>query len=174
MSNDPNPDPRPGRRRQTFNDLRDDYDDEFGQTRSPREAARRMVLGPAIAFIPIGVLGILGMLAAEAALLFENLDRALGGANFHIFNLVIGTVGVLLAIALFAMVIAGGANMMRLQRRWLALFAAYVVTGLALAGCYAILFFPFGIWGLVVLYRPDVREQFRRPAPPRDDGHDEL
>ena len=52
--------------------------------------------------------------------------------------------------------------------------SAALAGALALAGCYAILFFPFGIWGLVVLYRPDVREQFRRPAPPRDDGNGEL
>jgi hypothetical protein len=176
MSNDPNPnsDPRPDARRQTFNDVRDDFDDDFGRALSPREAARRMVLGPAIAFILIGVLGILGMIVAETALLVENLDRALNGRSRHVFNLTLGTFGVLLAMVLFGMVIAGGVNMMRLQRRWLSLFAAYVVTGLALAGCYAILFFPFGVWGLVVLYRPDAREQFGRSPPPRDDGHGEL
>jgi hypothetical protein len=175
MSNDPDrpsgPDPRD---RRTFNDLRDDYDDDFGRVLSPREAARRMVLGPAIAFEMIGTLGIVGMIAAEVALAAVNLDRALNGRSGNLFNLIIGTLGVLLAMALFGMVIAGGVNLMGLRRRWLALFAAYVVTGLALAGCYAILFFPFGIWGLVVLYRPDVREQFRRPAPPRDDDHGEL
>ena len=170
-------DPRPPREppaRRTYDDVRDDFDDEFGRVLSPREAALRMVLGPAIAFQMIGALGIVGMIVAEVALAALNLNRALNGRSTDLFILILGTFGVVLAMVLFGMVIAGGVNLMRLRRRWLALFAAYVVTGLALAGCYAILFFPFGIWGLVVLYRPDVREQFRRPAPPRDDDHGEL
>ena len=175
MSNDPDrpsgPDPR---RRPTFNDLRDDFDDDFATRWTPFEVARRRVRGPAIAFIPIGVLGILGMVVAAAALLVLNLDQAIAGSNHHLIMLVLWLPFVAVGMVLFGMVIAGGVNLMNLRRRWLALFAAYVVTGLALAGCYAILFFPFGIWGLVVLYRPDVREQFRRPAPPRDDDHGEL
>ena len=78
-----------------------------------------------------------------------------------------------MGVVLFSLVIVGGANMLRLRRRGLALFAAYVVTGLSLAGPYGIFFYPFGIWGLVVLYRPDVREQFGR-RPPRDDSDGEL
>lgn len=64
--------------------------------------------------------------------------------------------------------------MLQMRRRWLGLFAAYVVTGLSIGGCYGILFYPFGIWGLIVLYRPDVREQFGRRPLPRDTGDGEL
>ena len=161
-------------RRPTFTDLRADYDDEFAHRWTPWERARRRVIGPAVAFVVIGPLGILGMIVAAVALLAENLDRALAGSTGRLLNIVVGMFFILVAMVLFALVIAGGVNMLGLRRRWLALFAAYVVTGLSLAGCYAILFFPFGIWGLVVLYRPDVREQFGRPPPPGDDGHGEL
>lgn len=152
--------------RPTFNDIRDDYDDHFALT--PRERLRRRLLVPAAAFVVIGTLGILGMIVAEGALLAENLNRGLNGNSLRLFNLAIGTAGVLLAVTLLALMIAGGINMMKLRRRWLALFAAYVVTGLSLAGCYGILFYPFGIWALILLYRPDVREEFRRPPPAED------
>ena len=173
MSNDPNPDPRPGPRRQTFNDVRDDYDDEFGRVLSPREAALRMVRGPAVAFVVIGSVAVLGTLFGAGVLVYQDLDRALNRPG-RMVGLLVGLFFILLGTCLAAGVIVGGVNLMHLRRRWLALFAAYVVTSLSVAGCYAILFFPFGIWGLVVLYRPDVRDQFRRPGPPRDDGHGEL
>src|SRR5207249_4817940 len=69
---------------------------------------------------------------------------------------------------LFGLVVAGGVSMLRLRGHRTALFAAYIVTGLSIAGCYAILFYPFGIWALILLYRPDVRQEFGRPAPVDD------
>ncbi|HEX3149080.1 MAG TPA: hypothetical protein VHR66_13450 [Gemmataceae bacterium] len=162
MSDDEKPEPLHDERRPAYHDVRDDFDDEFGRSMTPREIVRRMVMVPAIAFIVIGVLGILGMCVAEAFLLFENLGRALNGRSQHWFNIILGTLGIAVAMTLFGMTIAGGVNMLQLRRRWLALFAAYVVASLSLAGCYAILFFPFGVWGLVLLYRPDVRREFPR------------
>jgi hypothetical protein len=165
-------DHEPGR--PMWDDQRADYDDEFEHLWTPWELARRRAIGPAIAFVVIGPLGILGMIVAAVALLAENLDRALAGNTTRFVNIIVGLVSILLGMVLFTLVIAGGVNMMRLRRRWLALFAAYVVTGLSVAGCYAILFYPFGIWGLIVLYRPEVREQFGRQPQPRDDSHGEL
>ena len=167
-------DPEFARRRPAFGDLRDDYDDDFQSRWTPFEIARRRVHGPAFAFIPIGVLGLLGMLVAEIALIDVNLDRAVAGNTHPLVNFLIGTFFVLAGAVLFSLVTVGGANMLHLRRRGLALFAAYVVTSLSLAGPYGILFYPFGIWGLIVLYRPDVRDQFRRRRPPRDDRHGEL
>jgi hypothetical protein len=162
------------RRRPVFDDQRDDYDDDFAVRWTPWEKARRRVLGPAIAFVVIGTLGILGTCVGQVALLIENLDRALAGRRSAQGQILVGATLLLLGTALSCFVIAGGVNLLRMRRRWLGLFAAYVVTGLSLVPFYSILFYPFGIWGLVVLYRPDVREQFRRPPPPRDDGHGEL
>ena len=113
------------------------------------------------------------MLGLLAGVLIEHLGDALDDPE-ELIGLAVGVGLILIGVALFGVVIAGGISMLGVRRRWLALFAAYVVTGLSIAGCYAILFYPFGIWGLVVLYRPDVREQFGRPPPPRDDRHGEL
>ena len=77
-----------------------------------------------------------------------------------------------LGLTLFVLVIVGGVCLSKLRRWGLAATAAYIVAGLSLSGCYGILFYPFGIWALVVLYQPDVQAQFRRPPDPlghRDD-----
>jgi len=170
-------DPRPDRDaepgRPTFGDLRDDYDDDFAHRWTPFERARRMAFGPAIACIGIGSIGALGMLVLAGGVLVEHIGDMLDDAMEAVgWGLVVGLT--LVGVLLFTAVIAGGVSMLQMRRRWLGLFAAYVVTGLSIGGCYSILLYPFGIWGLVVLYRPDVREQFRRPPPPRDDRHGEL
>ena len=149
-------------RRPVYNDLRDDYDDEFGQSLSPREITRRRLIIPAVAFLVIGVLCVLGAFAGVVAVVVEFVgsrrQSEIEVLAFFLWLLFVGA-------GLFAVVIAGAVNMLRLRRRGLALTAAYIVTGLSLAGPYGILFYPFGIWGLILLYRPDVREEFRRPAP---------
>jgi hypothetical protein len=161
-------------RRPIYDDQRDDYDDDSARRWTPWERARRLVRGPAIAFVVIGPLGIIGLVIGLAALLAENLDRALAGRRGARFELLIGAPLILLGMVLFSLVIAGGVSLLQMRRRWLGLVAAYVVTGLSIGGPYGICFSPFGIWGLVVLYRPDVREQFRRAPPPGDDGHGGL
>jgi hypothetical protein len=163
-------DPEFARRPPTYGDIRDDYDDEFRQVSPSRESARRLVRIPAMALIVSGPFFLFGLMIGEAALIYENLDRALAGRGNHTFKLLIGTAAVLLGLVASIMVITGGLNMLRLRKRWLALVAAYVTTAIALVGCYAILFFPFGIWGLIVLYRPDVRQEFARlPVKSHDD-----
>lgn len=157
-----------------FGDQRDDYDDAFATRWTPWERARHRVLGPAVALVVIGTLGVIGSIFGLVALLGLHLQRALNGWPRAEVALLVGLPLILLGLALSVVMIAGGVDMQRLRRRRLALFAAYVVTGLSLAGPYGILFYPFGIWGLVVLYRPDVREQFGRPPRPRDDRHGEL
>src|SRR5262245_28607436 len=125
---------------------RDDYDDEFGRTLSPREVARRRLFVPSVAFLVIGVLCILGTMAGSVAVVIEFVER--GTRPSKVLALAIAEGLLLVGAGLFVLVIVGGACMLRLRRYWLALFAAYVVTSLSLAGPYGVLFFPFGIWAL--------------------------
>src|SRR6478672_7564415 len=145
-------DPRPDADRRVpppraYHDIRDDYDDEFGRALSPREVARRRLLVPGVALVVIGVLLILGVLALAVGVFVENFGRGSEFGDYFLIALLV----LMLAFGsgLFGLVVAGGLAMLRLRAHWLALFAAYVVTGLAVAGCYAILFFPFGIWALI-------------------------
>ena len=153
------------RRAPNYNDLRDDYDDEI--IRTPFSIARERVFVPAIAFVVIGVLGIGGTLVGMAAAVVEYFDSRQRDDDVVLLLFLLWIVCV--GLCLFTLVIAGGLTMMRLRRYGLALTAAFVVTSLALAGAYAILFFPFGIWGLVLLFRPDIRQEFGRRPPARVD-----
>ena len=137
---DPRPDAdRPPLPPRAYHDIRDDYDDEFGRALSPREVARRRLLVPGVALVVIGVLLILGVLALAVGVFVENFGRGSEFGDYFLIALLV----VMLAFGsgLFGLVVAGGLAMLRL-RHWLALFAAYVVTGLSIAGCYAHPFLP--------------------------------
>lgn len=152
------PPPRPrarARRRPAGHDLRADYDDEFGRVRTPAERARRRLTVLGYLFMGIGVLGTVGALLGAAAIVIEFIhsaqdesEWAVGG--FFVFLTLIGA-------GLGALVFAGGWYIDR--RRRLALAAAYVVTGLSLAGPYGVPFFPIGLWALVFLHQPEVWRQ---------------
>lgn len=161
---DSRPDPEPVPGRLTMADLRADYDDDFGHLWTPREVARRRVFVPAIAYIGTGSLFALTLVVVAGGVLIVHLEDALDD-EFAFLGVAVGTVLLLAAAGFFGLVVAGGASMLRLRNRWLALFAAYVVTVLSIAGLYGILFYPFGIWGLILLYRPDVRKEFDTPPP---------
>lgn len=165
-------DPEFAERRPTFDDLRADYDDDFGRKLSPFEVARRRLFFPGVAHIVIGSIAVAASVVAAGITLYTYVDDGLDDWD-DVLELLGFEALIALGTAVFLFVIAGGVAMMRLRRRWLCFFAAYAVTGLSVAGCYAILFYPFGIWALVVLYRSDVREQFgRRPAAPERDARD--
>ena len=154
-------------------DVRDDYDDEFRRALSPREIVRRRVFVPGVAFVAIGVLLTLGLFVGAAAGVVDWVQSgSRSGEWLYILMFLFWALG--FGLPVFAFVVVGGLCLIHLRRYRLALTAAYIVTGLSLAGVWAILFFPFGIWGLVMLYRPDVREQFGRAPAPRDDDHGEL
>jgi hypothetical protein len=148
--------PDAGRPAGMYHDVRDDYDDEFAQAQSPTEIVRRRLFVPGVAFVAIGVLGILGSLAGALLIVveFSRSDRLA-------LLLLVALMWIAASLMLFVML--GGLCLLRVRRYRVALGAAYIVTGLALAGAYAIFFFPFGIWALVRLYQPDVRAAFDRP-----------
>ena len=111
----------------------------------------------------IGSFGIIGVMITAVGLLIALLSEELN------LGAMIGAIFVGLAIFfvvfLLALMINGGVSMLNLRSHKHALIAAYLMAGLSFAGCYAILFSPFGIWGLVVLHLPDVRREFQRSPP---------
>jgi len=155
------PDDRP--QRPVYNDLRDDYDDDFGIIRTPAEIARRKVFIPATAIIAIGIVGILALTGLSIGIAIEQLRKN------PVWLLVIYLSLTSLGACLFCFVIVGGLSMARLRNYRIALNAAYIVAGLSIAGCYTILFYPFGIWALILLYREDIRREFQPSTPLRND-----
>lgn len=151
----------------TYNDLRDDFDDDFGLVRTPWEIARRKLYGPAIAFIILGLFGIVGVVIGAVAIVISQQAGA-STSDERLAIMIVCLALMALGACLFVVVLIAGINMLRLQHRGLALAAAYIVTGLSIAGLYAIIFFPFGIWAMVVLYQPDVRMEYQRPGTAKD------
>jgi hypothetical protein len=140
-----------------YHDIRHDFDDEFSRTNSPREIARRRVFRLGVAFLLIGIIGVV----------WTTTIAVCAAAWMHVGAHSI-EVGIYFCLALlgclFVLVIVGGWCLMRLRRYSLAFMAAYCLACLSLFGVYALPFFPFGIWGLILLYQPDVREAFRQFA----------
>lgn len=155
------PDAPPPRRRRPTADIRSDFDDDFGRRPTPFDVARRRLMGPALAHLATGVLGVMAMLilAVIGVVAYVN-------DEWDLFELALGESGFFLGGCLFAVIALGGLAMLRLRHRWLALVSAFVVTALASASCFGLFFYPFGVWALVVLYRPDVRRQFGKSRPP--------
>ena len=156
-----------GFQRRHFGDQRDDFDDEFGRVRTPAEIAKRKLRVPAIMHIVTASFCLIGTLIGAVAILVDAFEERYWRDEG---DEVIGVLLASLALAgggfLFGTVLAGGVSMMKLRRRRLSLVAAYIVTGLSLAGPYGILFYPFGIWALVLLYSESVKREFGAKSPP--------
>ncbi len=122
--------------------------------RSPKayESIRNSLKAPARGLIAAGVLQLLFALGLSAfaipAVIHES-GGLLGCA-------VIGIIAVFFLIPT-TVVLLGAASMLKLQRHTLTVVASVVG---AVAGPAAILGLPFGVWALVILFRPEVRAAF--------------
>jgi hypothetical protein len=150
----------------------DDYYDgpEYGggYGRGSRRAALSAVAGPATALqvaggisLALSILGLVLVLAGVA------LPLAAGGAgpknqNDRILVMFQGTAGIVMrvfGVVLSILVLIGASKMKRLESRGWAM-AASIIAMIPCAGC-CLLGLPFGIWSLVVLNKPQVRDSFR-------------
>lgn len=145
--------------RTAFTDERADYDDDFGKTYTPREKAQRRVRIPAFAFMGIGLLGMVGTLVGIVAFTVAQIDYGLRD-EFEWLAYFVGCWCLLMGSGIFVAAFYAGRCLRRLQKYRFVLVTAYIVTGLSLGGCYAIPFYPFGIWALILLYHPDIRKEF--------------
>jgi hypothetical protein len=128
-----------------------------------REAALAAVKGPAIALIITASLGIAFSLLRVFIFLLgpqiaprtmpENIPPGLES----FIRLLQGPLQFLI-LAIAGFVLFGALKMMKLQSHTLAIIAC-VVAMLPCGGC-CLLGLPFGIWGLVVLNKPEVKSQF--------------
>ena len=136
------------------------------------EAARQKVRPPAIALMIVGAMIILVSMLLPAAItwlaLTEGLPPDADARHTFIFMMVALGVTGMAALAIGAVMIAGGWRMYHLRTWWLALTAAILATASFLACC--VLGFlgliglaatPVGIWALVVLNDAAVRPAFR-------------
>jgi hypothetical protein len=172
MTPRPEPDresPEPARG-PTHADLRADYDDEFGRVRTPRDVARRRLLLPGLDFVVFGAVGLSAAIVTAVFILIDYIGDAADPLTYLEMVGLLALVGLGGAVAL--VILLGGGALLNLRNHRLALVAAYIVTCTSLASLYAILFYPFGIWALVLLHKTEVRREFDQvPASPAADRH---
>jgi hypothetical protein len=144
--------------------------------------ARRRVAGPASWLRVVGglyvIAGMFGlalavMLGMEAADNPAAARQALNAQNDEDVAVLVGMVGCcsLFGVACGGMMMYGAGKMARLESAgWGTAAAALAIGSLLFCTCGLVLGVPVGIWALVVLNDPDVRDAFRVAADRRRDG----
>jgi len=168
---------RPRRRRRNQEAADDDEDKDADEEeyddrprRSNRRQARRRaaasaVAGPAIALMIVGGLAILLSVVslvlnlAGAALVAPQAAAGGQGGADTIAHAVGGVAGAVFGVCWGGIVASGGFNMYRLRGYGIAMTATIV--GMLPCNLCCLLGLPFGIWALVALNRPDVKDAFR-------------
>jgi predicted Zn finger-like uncharacterized protein len=153
--------------------IREDEDDFGGEDEDRPQRRRRRrdygdaeaeVSGPAISLMVSAGLGIAANIAylifrlADLALLKQPIPTNQAGQAGFAFGVASVIGGALLGILMCFITLAGAIKMKRLQNHGLAVTAC--VLALLPCNCCCILGLPFGIWGLVVLNKPDVKDAF--------------
>jgi hypothetical protein len=142
-----------------------------------RDAALRMVKGPAIGLMATAIFNLILALWSLIRLMFSPLDMqqfnsALQQLNnpqlqefmqklFHTINGPIGMANILFELAVSALILIGAVKMQSLRSHGFALAAAILSVVPCLTPCCGyVIGLAFGIWALVVLNKPEVKSQF--------------
>jgi len=133
-----------------------------------REMASSAVKGPAIALIIVGALGVLYYLFNAVMVLSGNIParpipanaspamrgflEGMHGPQAGVYSLIFALVN--------AFIVFGAVRMMKLQGHTLAIITCIVAMIPCASGCCCLLGLPFGIWGIMMLNKPEVKSQF--------------
>jgi predicted Zn finger-like uncharacterized protein len=135
-----------------------DEESEPSERLPGRQGRVPSLMGPGIGMIVVGALEILA--AAIVLFIAYDLSRAgqvvPGGQNAYLWT---GCGTMFAGLVHGGILILGGSYMLRLRNYGSAMIAA--VTALVPCTC-LVLSLPFGIWGIVVLVDPKVKDAFRR------------
>jgi len=133
-----------------------------------REAAFSAVKGPAIALIITSAIAMglylirgLMLLFVGGAMLQQNLPPDIPPAVRSMLQMrgPAAALVCLMIVAINALILFGAIKMSRLQNHTLAIIACIVA--MLPCGCCCVLGLPFGIWGLIVLNKPEVKSHFQ-------------
>lgn len=138
------------------------------------DSARAALTGPAICLILVGILGLLvntfGLVntwlidPAEMAEAQQQMQQRMGLPQQDPQTMELSmriALGLYMACALGSLIIILGAiQMLRLRSYWLALLGS-IVPFFVIMPCCCVVGTPFGIWSLVMLLRPEIRDAFQ-------------
>jgi len=136
---------------------------------SSGSGAAQAVSAPAVCLMVTAILGMLNSVVGVGFNLvgvkFPGLDlpRDPQFAEFErfveIFSGTVGTISGLISLAVGAFILVGAYRMMKLRSHGLAVAASIIAMIPCVSPC-CCLGLPFGIWALVVLFRPEVKAAF--------------
>jgi predicted Zn finger-like uncharacterized protein len=169
------PSPRASRRRSDDADDEPPPEDEGEDEDRPRRRRRRRggrgsveaeaaVAGPAVALMVLGGLDLVLIAVNVLLRLFGVGMMAAGGAGGRgadsdmMANMVGGIIGSVIGLAFAVVILLGAVKMKKLESYGLCMTAC-ILAMLPCGNC-CLLGLPFGIWGLVVLNKPEVKEAF--------------
>ena len=159
----------------------DEFEDEPIRPRRPRpldydrrdpQRAKSWVVPPAICLLITGILGFLvntgqGIVYIAIPKAFEEMNEktnkllGFGGDQMNKEGQLVGGVIISFGTALIALlVIVASIQMLRMRTHGFAI-AGSILAMLNIGNCCCIMGIPFGIWSLVVLLRPEVRDSFQ-------------
>jgi hypothetical protein len=149
----------------------DGHQREASSERPLDEYAKTKLMGPGIALLIIGIIGLLGMggyfFLMVAAINTPNNPDLQPPPEFNaeersmFFTSIYGVVVVMGVSALAQiLVILGAINFIRMKGRAMAMVAC-VVSLIPVASACCVLGIPFGIWGIVAMSDADVKQVFR-------------
>jgi hypothetical protein len=159
-----------------------DDDEQLSDDREPRRRRRGRrsrnrnsgsVTAPAICLLVTGCLGILfNLFQALVAIINPRLlqqNNAFGQNTPPALSIAFG-----LLFAVVSIVVVAGAIAMLTRKLYGLGMTGSILAILNIGNCCCLLGLPFGIWSLVVLARPEVRELFEDSAPSNRDYRDEF
>jgi hypothetical protein len=126
--------------------------------------AQDAVKSPATFLLVVGIIGIVvGALSAVLNLVGAGAGAAASGGEQAMFHMMSGTIGVVFGIigAIGSVVVTLGAlKMKKMESYGLSMAAAIIAMLPVVSGC-CLLGLPAGIWSLVVLMKPEVKDAFK-------------
>lgn len=134
--------------------------DEFGECRPSTSSARDAVIAPAVALLVAGIIGLVSMggLTVLGTLGWLMEDAAHANAE-EVAEFITGVLMFTVAALANAAIIFCAIQMQRLKSYALALTGAILAVIPGISPC-CVLGIPFGIWALVVIHQPDVKNAF--------------
>jgi hypothetical protein len=145
-----------------------DIDDRYEAPRRRRrtDLAQSLLMGPGIALLVLGILGLLSGLYGGATNALQAIKGRPGPPNilFPRAGAIPNAAVIQVVLSILGGLLYGGCliagSICMLQRRVYALAMTATIVAMLPCNCCCVFGLPFGIWGLVILSKPEVRDAF--------------
>jgi len=132
---------------------------------TPATSARQMVTLPGIFLMVSAAVGMLGSSVCAVVAYLQSVGIMAGGKDPA--SSAIAAVYFVVTVLASALVLIGGFKMLRLRSYQFVMASTVVAMIPCIGPCFAVLGVPFGIWAMVVLLKPEVKQAFLQNENPK-------